>query len=194
MNGFNDNPAFLNNNSSVDDQSQQQEWEVLDENGEWVTLDLANLDESELEQLRLGKGLGNKFPRPKRRPSKPGKPKPGTGGTSHVLSEISKGILNNFVAPIAVGLAIDAITGEEVLQHPKGSKQNEDGSVTYPDGSIAKKDNTITHPDASVSAPTGVTTYPDGRTFNSNTGVMTFPDGTEAQGVKTDGKWIFPKS
>lgn len=119
-------------------------------------------------------------------------PKSG-GGVKRALSAANRFVLENFVAPVAVGYTLNALTGEQRLVHPQGSQSNPDGTVTYPNGSVAKPDNTITHKDGSVTEADGKTvTYEDGRVFNLKTGLMTFTDGTTAQGVKQGGDWVFP--
>lgn len=127
---------------------------------------------------------------PKNPPKNP--PKNG-GGVKQVLSTANRFILENFVAPVAVGYALNALTGEQRLVHPQGSQVNPDGTVAYPNGSVAKPDNTIAHKDGSVTEADGKTvTYADGRVFNLKTGLMTFTDGTTAQGVKEGDEWVFP--
>lgn len=185
MNEFNNNPAILGNDSSGGDEN---EWEVLDENGEWVTVYTENLDEAESEELRRGFGFRS---RPARKKPAGGGSRNG-GGTGRVLSAVAKEVLRGLIEPVATGLIIDAITGDERLDHPAGSKPNNDGTTTYPDGSIARKDNTIVHPDKAISAPNGLKTYADGRIFNKITGVMKYPDGIEVQGVKNGANWTFP--
>lgn len=127
-------------------------------------------------------------------PKKEGTTAPGsTGGVKKVISTANRFVLENFVAPLAVGYALNVLTGEQRLVHPQGSQSNPDGTVAYPNGSVANPDNTITHTDGSVTEADGKTvTYPDGRTFNLSTGLMTFTDGTTAQGVKQGGEWLFP--
>lgn len=115
------------------------------------------------------------------------------GGIKKAISAANRFILENFVAPVAVGYALNAVTGQQRLAHPPGSQSNPDGTVTYPNGSVAKPDNTITHQDGSVTEADGQTvTYPDGRLFNLKSGLMTFTDGTTAQGVKQGDDWVFP--
>lgn len=122
-----------------------------------------------------------------------GNPTSSGGGVKKVISAANRFILENFVAPVAVGYVLNAITGQQRLAHPQGSQSNPDGTVTYPNGSVAKPDNTITHQDGSVTEADGQTvTYPDGRVFNLKSGLMTFADGTTAQGVKQGEDWMFP--
>lgn len=185
MNEINDNPVVFSNNSFGGDDN---EWEVLNENGEWVDIFTENLNASEREELR--RGFSHKS-RPARRKPTGGGGHTG-GGAGRVLSAVAKEVLRGLVEPVATGLIIDAITGDERLDHPAGSKPNNDGTTTYPDGSIARKDNTIVHPDKAVSSPDGLKAYADGRVFNKITGVMKYPDGIEIQGVKNGSNWTFP--
>ena len=186
MNGINNNPALFGNDSFGDDND---DWEVLDEHGEWVDVLIENLDMNEREELRKGFSFKSKTARKK---TTGGGGHTGGGVIGQVLSAAAKEVLRGLIEPVATGLIIDAITGDEKLDHPAGSKPNDDGTTTYPDGSIAQKDNTIVHPDKAVSAPSGLKTYPDGRVLNKITGVMKYPNGIEVQGVKSGGYWTFP--
>lgn len=179
MNGF-------INDDQLDDTAPLDDWEQLNEDGEWVDVDPFDMLEG-----APSAALRQKF-KVRAKPPKFSKPPKGRPSVRKGLSKANQFVLEHFVAPLAVGLTIDAITGEKVLKHPEGAVTSSDGTIKYPDGSIAKPDNTITHPDGSVSTPDYITTYKDGSTFNRRTGVMTFTDGAQIQGVKGDaGNWEF---
>jgi hypothetical protein len=178
--------GFIDDNQ-VDNTDTPNDWEQLNDDGEWVAV-----DPSDMLEGPPSAALRQKF-NVRAKPPKIGKATKGQP-VRKALSKTNQLFLEHFVAPLAVGLTIDAITGEKVLKHPEGSAKSSDGTVKYPDGSIAKPDNTIAHPDGSVSTPDYITTYKDGSSFNRRTGLMTFTDGAQVQGVKdAAGNWEFPE-
>lgn len=197
MSTFNDRPTFFTSDNAIGGVGEDEVFEILNDEGEWVEVFRQDMSDDEFEELKLrGRGF-----RPKRtKPStsvKPGKPSGSGGGVKRVVSAANRIILENFVAPLAVGYIIDGTTGKKTLDHPPGSHENADGTVTYQNGSVAQPDNSIKHANGSVTQPGGdIITYPEGEegggTFNLKTGLRVFSNGDTAQGTKEGGKWKFP--
>ena len=116
-----------------------------------------------------------------------------TGGGRGQISEALQFILANFVAPAAVEIVVDQITGKRTVKHPEGSQQNADGSVTHPDGTTVMPDGSVKHPDGSTTRADGVWVSKTGDTLDNKTGIYTFSTGESVQGVKnSSGEWTFP--
>ena len=102
-------------------------------------------------------------------------------------------ILANFVAPAAVEIVVDQVTGKRTVKHPEGSQQNADGSVTHPDGTTVMPDGSVKHPDGSTTRADGLWVSKSGDTLDNATGIYTFSTGESVQGVKnSSGEWTFP--
>lgn len=190
MNGFNDRPAFLGNDDTFGNGEDEEIYEFMNEDGQWIEVFKESMSDDEFEQLKIG---GRGFRR--KPPTKPTGSGSSGGGIKRKLSAANRIFLENFVAPFVVGYTLDAITGKKVLDHPAGSTENSDGTVTHPNGSIAQLDNSIKHPDGKVTQPDGQTiNCPEsegGGTFNLKTGVREYANGDSAQGTLVGGKWKF---
>ena len=116
-----------------------------------------------------------------------------TGGGRGQISEALQFILANFVAPAAVEIVVDQVTGKRTVKHPEGSQQNADGSVTHPDGTTVMPDGSVKHPDGSTTRADGLWVSKSGDTLDNATGIYTFSTGESVQGVKnSSGEWTFP--
>ncbi|WP_141232174.1 hypothetical protein [Pseudomonas lundensis] len=116
-----------------------------------------------------------------------------TGGGRGQISEALQFILANFVAPAAVEIVVDQVTGKRTVKHPEGSQQNADGSVSHPDGTTVMPDGSVKHPDGSTTRADGLWVSKSGDTLDNATGIYTFSTGESVQGVKnSSGEWTFP--